>query len=115
MAFGLAPILAPRTFSAMFGLPHRGEPSADVPIRSVSVRDLVNGIGLLATLNNPGRNTQWLALRCASDTGDAIACWAAAADEPENTRLKALGVLATGAALLDVVLLAWTQIKRAAS
>jgi hypothetical protein len=115
VAFGIAPILAPRTFAAMFGLPHRGEPAADVPIRSVSVRDLVNGIGLLATLNNPNGSLPWLALRFASDTGDAIACWAAAAHEPRNRRLKMLGVLACGAALLDASLLAWTQIQRTAS
>lgn len=104
--FGLGPIVAPRMFAELFGLPYSGDPPAAVAIRSVGVRDLVNGLGLLATLDNPRAHRTWLLVRFASDTGDALACQAALRRGPANPRLRLLGVLAAGAAAYGAFLLA---------
>jgi hypothetical protein len=115
VAFGIGPILAPRAFAIAAGLPYHGEPAAKVAIRSVGVRDLANGIGLLATSSQPERSNAWLLLRCVFDAGDALACCSALRGDPKNGRLRALAAFACGAALFDGVLLAWVKTQRTAS
>ncbi len=105
VVFGIVPLLAPRWFARMFGLPETEDPAANVVVRSVAVRDLVNGIGLLLTLDNPRANRRWLAVRCLSDTGDSVACMLAFRLGTRSSRLKALGSLASGAALFGAALL----------
>ena len=112
--FSLPPILAPRAFAVFFGLPHDAA-AAKVGIRSVGVRDLMNGIGLLATMSDPSRSSRWLLVRFVSDSGDALACRLASAEAPKDWRLRLLGNVAAGAALVSGALLAWSHIQRAAS
>lgn len=106
--FSVPPIIAPRAFAVFFGLPHDAA-AAKVGVRSVGVRDLINGIGLLASLGNPARSSRWLLVRFLSDSGDALACRAAAREAPNDWRLRLLGAVAAGAALIGGVLLAWTE------
>ncbi|MFI5267856.1 MAG: DUF4267 domain-containing protein [Chloroflexota bacterium] len=112
--FSVPPIVAPRAFAVLFGLPHDAA-AAKVGMRSVGVRDLVNGIGLLATMNDPARSSRWLLVRFLSDCGDALACRAALIEAPKDWRLRLLGGVAAGASLVGAGLLAWSQIQRAAS
>jgi hypothetical protein len=112
--FSVPPIVAPRAFAVFFGLPHNAA-AAKVGIRSVGVRDLVNGIGLLATMNDPDRCTRWLLVRFLSDSGDALACRVAALEAPRDWRLRLLGAVASGASLAGGALLAWAQTQRTAS
>ncbi|HVA25261.1 MAG TPA: hypothetical protein VMW62_12840 [Chloroflexota bacterium] len=50
-----------------------------------------------------------------SDSGDALACRLASAEAPKDWRLRLLGNVAAGAALVSGALLAWSHIQRAAS
>jgi hypothetical protein len=105
--FGIAPLIAPEKFARLFGLPYdRRRPAAAMAVRSVGARDLVSGLAVLATAGSPRRGRPWLLVRLAADGGDAAITWLALRDEPRNRRLLALGMVAGGAALADVVLLA---------
>jgi hypothetical protein len=112
--FSVPPIVAPRAFAVFFGLPHDAA-AAKVGIRSVGVRDLVNGFGLLASMNDPARSSRWLLVRFLSDSGDALACRAALVEAPKDWRLRLLGGVAAGASLVGGALLAWSQTQRTAS
>ena len=114
IVFSVPPIVAPRAFAMFFGLPHDAA-AAKVGIRSVGVRDLVNGVGMLATMNNPEHNSRWLLVRFLSDSGDALACRLALREQPDDRRLRLLGGVAAAASLVGGALLAWTQTQRAAS
>ena len=111
--FGVAPLVAPRLFAKFFGLPFDDRrPAATMAIRSVGARDLVSGLGLLATMGNPARNRPWLLVRTAADVGDALVSYASLRGEPRNWRLRVLMLVAAGAALLDVGLLAGSAIAK---
>lgn len=99
IAFGLAPIVAPRYFARLFGLPVTDEPTADVAIRSVGVRDMVIGLGLWSAASHGGRYAPWVLARALSDTGDALACTLALARGAEGGAFKGLTALAGGAAV----------------
>ena len=101
--FGVAPIVAPRRFAHTFGLPAEGTAS-HVAIRSVGVRDMVIGAGLLESASRPEENARWLLARAASDAGDAISCLVALLNDRRNTRLWLLAGVAGGAAVVDAAL-----------
>ncbi|MBV9357935.1 MAG: DUF4267 domain-containing protein [Chloroflexi bacterium] len=98
MAFGAAPILAPRFFAQLFGLKTALDPTASVAVRSVGVRDLVIGIGLWSAASHGGRYAPWVLARALSDTGDALACAVALAQGADRPGFKSLAALAAGAA-----------------
>jgi len=105
-AFGVGPIVAPRGFARLFGLAYDDtRPSSNMPIRSVGIRDLVTGIGLLAASGDPRRARLWLAIRVSADGGDALTSLAGIRGEPRNYRLMALATIAAGATLTDLALL----------
>jgi len=111
LAFGLTPIVAPRAFGRLFGLPMDESPAADIAMRSVGARDAINGIGILsATLHN-GRVAPWILARAVADGTDAVGVGVAMLNGARNPRLTLLGVLALGATIVDVVL--WIGLKSA--
>ena len=101
--FGVAPIIAPRRFAQLFGLPSQGA-AASVAIRSVGVRDAVIGAGLLLTINDAKNNGYWLLARGASDGGDAVSCAIALRRDRRNLRLWLLAGVAAAAAGVDLSL-----------
>jgi len=108
VVFGLIPLVAPRWFARQFGLPHDG-PASAVLVRSLGGRDLLNGVGLVATLGNPRRHRSWLWLRTALDLIDMSSSMAALRLDRRNYRLAALGAIAAGASVVDMILLATTS------
>lgn len=105
--FGLLPAIAPGPFGRMFGIGAAAEPSVATAIRSVGVRDMVTGIGLLraAASNDDATLRQWLLARVACDTGDMVAVGLALAAGERNPRFVGLGALAAGAAAFGAVVL----------
>jgi len=102
--FGVAPVLAPRTFGKLFGLPMDQSPAAEIAMRSVGARDAINGIGIvLATMHN-GRVAPWLLARAVSDGTDTIGVAMALLQGSGNPRLALLGGVALAATIVDVVL-----------
>jgi hypothetical protein len=112
IAFSAPGIVAPRRFARALGIPAPDHPAADVGIHSVSVRDVVMGIGLISAAVHGGRLAPWLLARTLCDGGDAAAIAIAFARGGGNRRLGALGVVAAGAAAYDAVL--WRLAKRSA-
>ncbi len=98
VAFGVAPILAPRFFARLFGLKVSRDSTASVAVRSVGVRDLVIGLGLWSAASHGGRYAPWILARALSDTGDALACTIALAQGADRRGFKSLTLLAAGAA-----------------
>lgn len=104
IGFGGVPIVAPRQFAALFGLPAPLGSAGDVPIQSVGARDVVSGIGLLSAAIHRGRVTPWLLGRLLSDATDAVWVLAALVRGARSARLASLGLIAVGAAVVDFTL-----------
>jgi hypothetical protein len=104
IAFGALPLLFPRPFARLFGIPMEGGPATDVVVRSVSARDVVSGVGILSAVHHGGRVAPWLLGRTLTDGADAAAVAIAALSGSRNPRLLALGAIAVGATILDLVL-----------
>ena len=102
--FGLPPIVAPRFFARLAGLPLSGHPAEVVTIRSVSVRDLVMGIGLISAARHHARLAPWLLIRTLCEGGDAVAIAWTFMRGGGNRRLGMLGLIAFGGALYDAAL-----------
>jgi hypothetical protein len=104
--FGIGPLVKPRLFCELFGVPYQAERSgAAMPIRAVGWRDLVNGLGLLLDIKH---RRQWLWLRFAFDAGDVVTSLSSLRPAQDVKPLR-LTALAAGAALVDAVLLLATK------
>jgi Domain of unknown function (DUF4267) len=99
VAFGVAPVVAPRFFARLFGVAVGDDPTTLVAVRSVGVRDLVIGLGLWSAAAHGGRYAPWVLARALSDTGDTLACAIALAQGADRRGFKSLTVLAGGAAV----------------
>jgi hypothetical protein len=104
LAFGALPLIFPRHFATLFGIPTVGGPASDVVIRSVSARDVVSGIGILSAVLHGGRVAPWLLGRTLTDGADVAAIGIAALSGARGSRLLALGAIAIAATALDLVL-----------
>jgi hypothetical protein len=110
--FGVWPALAPRSFARTFGLPTEGGPGPLATLRSVGVRDAVTGVGLCSAALHGGKFAPWLLSRLLVDASDAAIMALACRQGGGNRQMGALGLLALGAAGLDLAL--WQAAKRAA-
>ena len=100
--FGLWPVLAPRSFARVFGLPTQAEPTTGLSIRSVGIRDLVMGAGLVSAAVHGGRIAPWLLARLLIDSLDGAAVGLTLVSRQGRSRpLALLGLLAAGAAAID--------------
>jgi uncharacterized protein YjeT (DUF2065 family) len=104
--FGAAPALAPGFFGRMFGIASASDPTVATAIRSVGVRDMVVGVGILRALRAGDQRSlgEWLLARAACDAGDTLAVTVAVASGARNPGFLALGGLALGAAILGAAL-----------
>jgi hypothetical protein len=106
LVFGIGPLVWPRLFCQVFGVPYDAAASgAAMPIRAVGWRDLINGLGLLFDRR---RQRQWLWLRFAFDTGDVVTTLTSLRRNQDPKPMRLAG-LAAGAALMDAVLLVLTR------
>ncbi|HEX6800094.1 MAG TPA: DUF4267 domain-containing protein [Ktedonobacterales bacterium] len=103
VAFGAAPLLAPRGFARIFGLTPSGPGETSV-VRSVGLRDVVMGLGLWSAAAHGGRYAPLLLGRLLTDGGDAVAVGIAAVQGARRPRFVALGGLALAATLADAAL-----------
>jgi hypothetical protein len=102
--FGVAPVLAPRAFGNLFGLPMDQTPAAEIAMRSVGARDAINGIGILSATMHNGRVAPWILARAVADGTDTIGVGLATLQGAGNPRLALLGGVALAATIVDVVL-----------
>jgi hypothetical protein len=104
--FGALPALFPRPFARLFGIGAAADPTVATAIRSVGVRDVVTGAGLLraAWLADDRTLGQWLLARAACDSGDALAVAIAVGAGARDPRFVGLGGLALGAAAFGMAL-----------
>ena len=109
-AFGVLPLIAPRTFARLFGIETASHSTADAAIRSVAVRDLLLGMGLWSAATHGGNYVPWLMARALADGGDAAATLLAIAQGGTNARFKMLFALASGATATGAVL--WAAARR---
>ena len=104
IVFGVVPIVAPRWFCRSCGLPLADGPAADVAVRSVGARDLINGVGIVSAAIHRGRVAPWLVARLVADGTDALGILIAFASGARSRRLGLLGAMAVGATVADLVL-----------
>ncbi len=105
--FGLPALVVPGWFARQFGIAASDQQSVATAIRSVGIRDVVIGLGLLHAVTR-GEGTSlhdWLLARAVSDAGDTIAVGIAVARGERNPRFVGLGVMAASASVVGVVLL----------
>jgi hypothetical protein len=104
VAFGIVPALFPGWFGRLFGISSADNPTVATAIRSVGVRDVVVGLGLVQAAREDDRKAlgRWLLARAACDAGDAVAVGMALAAGARNPRFIGLGALATGAAVVGI-------------
>ncbi|HEX8981195.1 MAG TPA: DUF4267 domain-containing protein [Ktedonobacterales bacterium] len=110
LVFGVAPTLAPRTFAKLFAFAEPDTETASM-MRSVGVRDMAMGAGLLATAASGGPYAPWLLARVLADGGDTVSVGIAIAQGQRHPRFILLGGLALAAAVADATL--WTLARRA--
>jgi len=104
LVFGGVPSLAPRWFARLFAIPVDADPRLAVMVRSVGVRDMAIGIGLIVAARQHRGYAPWLLARVAADAGDTLAVGAAIAAGARQPRFVALGLLALGATLTGLTL-----------
>jgi hypothetical protein len=106
IAFGIPAVVVPVWFAKLFGIASAEDPTVATAIRSVGIRDVMIGLGLVRSLRagDPGAITQWLLARTASDVGDTAAVAVAVAAGARNPRFLGLGALAIGASTLGAAL-----------
>jgi hypothetical protein len=102
--FSVFPLILPRPFAALFGIPMDPTPASEVVIRSISARDLVSGIGILSAVVHGGRVAPWLLGRTLVDGSDTIGVGLAAVWGARNPRLLVLGAIAFFATVVDLTL-----------
>ena len=105
LAFGAGLIGAPRQFGAVLLGDEAEHPTVRISLRVYGTRDLLLGIGALATLARRGNARPWVAAGVAADVLDTAIQLGEWDDMPADKRL--LGVLsAVGAAVGGAALLA---------
>lgn len=109
VAFGIWPVLAPRVFAQIFQFPIPDTAIISME-RSLGVRDVVMGTGILAVAARGGNYRSWLLARLTVDAGDTLAVALAVAQGYAPPRFLALGGLALGAALTESVLY-WLAVR----
>jgi uncharacterized protein YjeT (DUF2065 family) len=99
--FGAAPVVAPGWFGRLFGIAAADNATVATAIRSVGVRDIVVGVGILTALRHSDMRAlgDWLLARAVCDTGDTVAVGVALAAGARGRGFVLLGTLAAGAAL----------------
>ncbi|HEX5415436.1 MAG TPA: DUF4267 domain-containing protein, partial [Chloroflexota bacterium] len=102
--FGVAPVLAPRAFGNLFGLPMDNSPAAEIAMRSVGARDAINGIGILSATMHNGRVAPWILARAVADGTDTLGVGMALVKGAGSPRLGLLGGIALAATIVDVAL-----------
>jgi hypothetical protein len=98
IAFGAAPIVAPRLFGRLFGIEAVERPQVATVIRSVGARDLAVGYGLVSAATTGLPVAPWLLARLICDGVDTIACVLAIRNGARNPRFLTLTGFAAGAA-----------------
>ena len=106
VAFGIGPALFPGWFGRVFGIGSPEDPTVATAIRSVGIRDVVIGLGVVHAARAGDRDTlrRWVLARAACDAGDAVAVGLAVAAGARSPRFVGLGGLALGAALVGIAL-----------
>jgi Domain of unknown function (DUF4267) len=104
--FGILPALFPGWFARLFGIGAAEDPTVATAIRSVGVRDLIIGLGLVQAAREGRRDalSRWLLARAAADAGDALAVGVAVAAGARAPRFIGLGAFAAGAAIVGIAL-----------
>jgi Domain of unknown function (DUF4267) len=102
VAFGALPALMPQFFGRIFGLASTEDPTVATAIRSVGVRDVILGIGILQALRTDDRQAlhHWLLARTAADAGDCLAVTLGIVSGARARGFLLLGGLAISAAML---------------
>ena len=102
VVFGALPALMPSYFGRMFGIAATENPSVATAIRSVGVRDVVLGIGILEALRSGDRRAlhHWLLARTAADLGDCVGVAIGVTNGERSRGFLTLGALALSAASL---------------
>jgi uncharacterized protein DUF4267 len=100
IAFGIPAIVTPVWFARMFGIGSAEDPTVATAIRSVGIRDVMIGLGLVRALQRGEHVEEWLLARAASDAGDAVAVAVAVAAGARGPRFLGLGALAVAATAL---------------
>ena len=109
LVFGVAPTLAPKTFAKLFAF---ATPDAETTsmMRSVGVRDVAMGAGLLAAAASGANYAPWLLARALADGGDTVSVSIAIAQGQRHPRFILLGGMALAAAIADATL--WALARR---
>jgi len=98
--FGVLPALMPRFFGRLFGIAATDNSSVATAIRSVGIRDVILGVGILQALRSRDRRSlhHWLLARTAADVGDCLSVTLGVAGGTRDRGFLALGALAMSAA-----------------
>jgi hypothetical protein len=107
IAFGIPAVVTPVWFARLLGIGSAEDPTVATAIRSVGIRDVVIGLGLVRSVRrgDPLGIEQWLLARTAADAGDVLAVGVAVAGGARGRRFLGLGALAVGATALGGALL----------
>ena len=97
VAFGVAPVVAPRFFGRLFGLGGTDRPDVVSIYRSVGARDIAVGAGLYWAATRGQPLAPWLAARVICDGVDAAATGLAIVQGARHPRFLALALAASGA------------------
>jgi hypothetical protein len=100
--FSAPAVFAPRFFGRLAGLPVADDAAATVAVRSVAVRDVVMGVGLVSAARHHSRLAPWLLIRTLCDGGDAAGIGLAFLRGGGNRRLGWLGIIALAATAYDL-------------
>src|SRR5262249_16745523 len=98
--FGALPALMPRYFGRMLGIAATDNPSVATAIRSVGIRDVVLGIGILQAVRSGDRRSlhHWLLARTPAELGDCVGVAIGVAEGERSRGFLTLGALAVSAA-----------------
>jgi|SRR5579864_7286573 len=95
-------MIAPGWFGRLFGISGAGDATVATAIRSVGVRDLVVGCGILAAVRRSDDRAlgDWLLARAVCDAGDTLGVAMALAAGARGRGFLMLGAMATGATIV---------------
>jgi hypothetical protein len=101
--YGTGLMLMPGVFGRPWIGSHAQQPTAQLALRALGVRDAALGIGALITADDPDRQRPWLAAGAISDLVDGVATLAAGAAIPRRSR-EGVAAFAAVSALTGAVL-----------